>query len=215
MWGLDTQCDFPSLSCWLLFSFICCDIFMTCYLCFPALLSTTGGLWGIWLTCWTTVNCSSLTTYSKLSTPLSHKGLTFTANIVLMVTLIIIIESEVGVLSSNVCDNRKYLGAGFKGHTLEIKEEPTLAEIFSVFLAAEVRTNGGVWVAALVNVDHNNMCSLFVLISFGSNLREFLLLEYASGLFTHHRWDRPTSLVSNRLDYVHNSQCQHVCFSNR
>ena len=77
-----------------------------------------------------------------------------------MVTLIRIIESEVGVLSSNVCDNRKYLGAGFKGHTLEIKEEPTLNEIFSVFLAAEVRTNGGVLVAAFVTVDHNNMCSL-------------------------------------------------------
>lgn len=150
MWGLDTQCDFPSLSCWLLFSFICCDIFMTCYLCFPALLSTTGGLWGIWLTCWTTVNCSSLTTYSKLSTPLSHKGLTFTANIVLMVTLIIIIESEVGVLSSNVCDNRKYLGAGFKGHTLEIKEEPTLTEIYIFSLAAEVRTNGGVTIITCV-----------------------------------------------------------------
>lgn len=133
MWGLDTQCDFPSVTHVNYCSVSYVVIFMTCYLCFPALLSTTGGLWGIWLTCWTTVNCSSLTTYSKLRTLLSHKGLTLTANIVLMVTLIRIIESEVGVLSSNVCDNRKYLGAGFKGHTLEIKEEPTLNEILCFF----------------------------------------------------------------------------------
>ena len=32
------------------------------------------------------------------------------------------------------------------------------------------------------------VCVRVCVCSFGSNLREFLLLEYASGLFTHHRY---------------------------
>lgn len=78
-----------------------------------ASLSTTGGLWLIWQTCWITANSSSLTIYSK--------------NPVCRFSFLV---WRLGLL------------------------------LFSVFLC---------------------FCS------FGSNLREFLLLEYASGLFTHHR----------------------------
>lgn len=35
--------------------------------------------------------------------------------------------------------------------------------------------------------------------SFGSNLREFLILEYASGLSSHHRWVTWISFYNNTL----------------
>ncbi len=101
----------------------------TCHTCLippprvsSALLSTIGGLWLIWQTCWITANSSSLTICSKNS------------------------------------------------HTLIIsrKQYNTLNWSFTMSF----------WRTCVF--------------SFGSNLREFLLLEYASGLFTHHRYVYPT-----------------------
>lgn len=86
---------------------------------------TTGGLWPIWLTCWTTANSSSRTIYSKAPSD------SFLPD----------------------CVWRSF----FTQACAHYWSAPT--------------------------------ASFHLCFSFGSNLREFLLLEYASGLFTHHRYN--------------------------